>query len=824
MRGRSFPGDAEQVAALTRAAVEGYRGTHVAATAKHFPGLGAATENTDDAPVSLTRTPEQLLGEDLPPFRAAIAARVPLVMASHAVYPSLDPHAIASQSSYVLQRLLRQRLGFRGVIVTDSIEAKAVTDALRPRGRGRALGARGRRPRAHDRPRQPPARAARLARRGPALAGLPPPRRGVARRACSPSSASSDCARRASNGDTTSMEIALATNGLIGIGGSETYLLTVAEHLQRLGHEVDRARRRGRRDVGADGGPRPARRDREARAARDLRRGRWSRTPAMAYALADRWPETPQVFRAPSALYDFQSPPQLPGVVAAVVVCSDRMARHVEALAGEREIVRLRQPIDIKRLCPRGEIRERPRRALLLGNYVSGRRRELIDAAWGEAGVEVRRRVGAHGTPAPDPAGEIAAADIVVGKARAILDAMACGRAAYVLDVAGGDGWVTEERYARHGGGQLRRPGHGAGASTAIASARPRRLRPGDGPGQPRPRARPPRRRRPRRRRSSRCSAGSRPRAEPATGPLRELARLVRLQWAADQDVIALRQALLEERARAVVAEDYAASLEEERERLDAEIARLTSAAPLARARRWRVRSLPSDRAPGLLLGPGVELPDDVALGGHVIIYDGVRDRARLPDPGRRGDRQAAAREPDRALGGARRPSRRPCSSAARRSVAKAVIVAGARLGPGAVAGDHSLIRERVVLEAGAVVGSGSGIGPGCRIGAGSRLMPGALLALDTVIEEGVFCGPRLIVTNDPAMGRQGPGVVHPVTTLRRGCRIAANVTLLPGVEIGEEAVVGASSLVTRSVPPRTVVVGTPARVVRELPADEAHT
>ena len=102
MRGRAFPGDAQQVAALTRAAVEGYRGTHVAATAKHFPGLGAASENTDDAPVSLTRTPEQLLGEDLPPFRAAIAARVPLVMASHALYPTLDPDAIASQSPYVL--------------------------------------------------------------------------------------------------------------------------------------------------------------------------------------------------------------------------------------------------------------------------------------------------------------------------------------------------------------------------------------------------------------------------------------------------------------------------------------------------------------------------------------------------------------------------------------------------------------------------------------------------------------------------------------------------------------------------------------------------
>ena len=127
MRGRAFPGDARQVAALTRAAVEGYRGTGVAATVKHFPGLGAASLNTDDAPVSLSRTPQELLGDDLPPFRAAIAARVPLVMASHAVYPALDPDAIASQSSYVLQRLLRQRLGFRGVVVTDSIEAKAVT-------------------------------------------------------------------------------------------------------------------------------------------------------------------------------------------------------------------------------------------------------------------------------------------------------------------------------------------------------------------------------------------------------------------------------------------------------------------------------------------------------------------------------------------------------------------------------------------------------------------------------------------------------------------------------------------------------------------------
>jgi beta-N-acetylhexosaminidase len=132
MSGRAFPGNAQQVADLTAAAIRGYRGTRVAATVKHFPGIGAATANTDDEPVSLTRTPAQLLNEDLPPFRAAIKARVPLVMASHALYPSLDANAIASQSRYVLHRLLRERLGFDGVVVTDSLEARAVTDRAGP--------------------------------------------------------------------------------------------------------------------------------------------------------------------------------------------------------------------------------------------------------------------------------------------------------------------------------------------------------------------------------------------------------------------------------------------------------------------------------------------------------------------------------------------------------------------------------------------------------------------------------------------------------------------------------------------------------------------
>jgi hypothetical protein len=383
------------------------------------------------------------------------------------------------------------------------------------------------------------------------------------------------------------MEIVLATHGLVGIGGSETYLLTVSEQLQRLGHDVTvHALAGGAMSEFMAGRGLPV-----AIGERDLPDACDAilvQDAAMAYTLAERWPETPQVFHAPSALHDFQFPPQLPGVAAAVVACSDRFVRHVEALAGERELVRLRHPIDTQRLSPRGEIRERPRRAVLLGNYVSGRRRELIVEAWGAAGVECET-VGAHGTPTTDPASAVAAADIVVGKARAILDGMACGRAAYVLDVVGGDGWVTGERYAameadnfagqatervvdrerlvadladyRPEMGQVNRDlvlaHHDARSHAYELVALFRRLA---------------------------------PRAEPVPGPLRELARLVRLQWATEQEAFTLRQALHDERERAVIAETYAATLEEERERLYAQIARLQEQEPPAPARRWRAR------------------------------------------------------------------------------------------------------------------------------------------------------------------------------------------------------------------------------------------
>jgi len=123
--GRSFSGDPEAAGAAIAAAVAGWRAGGVAPTAKHFPGLGGATVNTDDAPATIDRSRAELEATDLPPFEAAIRAGVPLVMVGHALYPALDRRRIASQSSAIVEDLLRDRLGFRGVVVTDSMEARA---------------------------------------------------------------------------------------------------------------------------------------------------------------------------------------------------------------------------------------------------------------------------------------------------------------------------------------------------------------------------------------------------------------------------------------------------------------------------------------------------------------------------------------------------------------------------------------------------------------------------------------------------------------------------------------------------------------------------
>jgi len=147
-----------------------------------------------------------------------------------------------------------------------------------------------------------------------------------------------------------------------------------------------------------------------------------------------------------------------------------------------------------------------------------------------------------------------------------------------------------------------------------------------------------------------------------------------------------------------------------------------------------------------------------------------------------------------------------------------AIVFAGARIGARCIVGDQACIRERVELGDDCILGRGSLIENDTTVGAGTRIQADAYVTAYSTLEEDVFIAPCVVTTNDDFMGRtekrkelmKGP-------TIRRGARVGGGAILCPGVEIGEEAFVGAGAVVTKDVPPRAVVVGSPARVLRDV-------
>jgi len=154
--------------------------------------------------------------------------------------------------------------------------------------------------------------------------------------------------------------------------------------------------------------------------------------------------------------------------------------------------------------------------------------------------------------------------------------------------------------------------------------------------------------------------------------------------------------------------------------------------------------------------------------------------------------------------------------------LAGAVVFAGSNLGEGVIVGDQACVRERVLVGARSVIGRGALVENDVSIGSRCRIQANAYLTAYTTIEDDVFVAPCVVTTNDDFMGRtERRHALRRGPTIRRGARIGGGAVLLPGVEIGEEAFVGAGAVVTRDVPPRTVVVGNPARVLRPVPEDE---
>jgi beta-N-acetylhexosaminidase len=122
---RSFSGDPAVAAGGVSAFVTGLRAGGVAATLKHFPGLGAASANTDHADGVVDLPASDLDAVDLVPFAAGIGAGAQLVMMASAAYPALSP-GLALTSPAIVDGLLRGRLGFQGVVISDALDASGV--------------------------------------------------------------------------------------------------------------------------------------------------------------------------------------------------------------------------------------------------------------------------------------------------------------------------------------------------------------------------------------------------------------------------------------------------------------------------------------------------------------------------------------------------------------------------------------------------------------------------------------------------------------------------------------------------------------------------
>ena len=135
-----------------------------------------------------------------------------------------------------------------------------------------------------------------------------------------------------------------------------------------------------------------------------------------------------------------------------------------------------------------------------------------------------------------------------------------------------------------------------------------------------------------------------------------------------------------------------------------------------------------------------------------------------------------------------------------------AIVFAGSEIGARCIVGDQSCIRERVALGDDCILGRGSLIENDTTVGTGTRIQAGAYVTAYSTLEEDVFIAPCVVTTNDNFMGR----------TAKRQALMKGPI-LCPGVEIGEEAFIGAGAVVTKDVPPRVVVVGSPARVLRDV-------
>ena len=148
-----------------------------------------------------------------------------------------------------------------------------------------------------------------------------------------------------------------------------------------------------------------------------------------------------------------------------------------------------------------------------------------------------------------------------------------------------------------------------------------------------------------------------------------------------------------------------------------------------------------------------------------------------------------------------------------------AIIYAGTIIGKNCLIADLASIREKCVIDDHVIIGRAVTIEYETTIGEYTRICTHSQLTGNMIIGDHVFFGGAVATTNDKYMGRTGNQFNGPI--IKSGARIGANATILAGVIIGTDSIVGAGAVVTKDIPDYKIAVGIPARVVKEVPMDQ---
>lgn len=221
------------------------------------------------------------------------------------------------------------------------------------------------------------------------------------------------------------------------------------------------------------------------------------------------------------------------------------------------------------------------------------------------------------------------------------------------------------------------------------------------------------------------------------------------------------------------------------------------------------------DSATHLVLAQSAIVGRDVRFGAHIVVHDDVviGDDVQIADAAILGKRPSPT-SGSTSVGGNDQPLR---IGAAAIICTQAIIFTSAQIGARSIIGDQAFVRERATIGEDTVIGRGSTVDNDVSVGLRVRTQTGVYLAAFSVVEDDVFLGPGVITTNDHTMNRNAAGTELLGAILKRACRVGAGAVLTPGITIGEEAFVAAGAVVTADVPPRSVVMGVPARVVRHV-------